>query len=94
MIRRDFLQKANARFDGMHQVDENGPYEKWKFYGNQENDHFHKDGIPRRISEVPVDYTDIISYSAGAPDPKNFTLPEYCQGNCGGSCPTRTELTK
>ena len=94
MIRRDFLQKANARFDGMHQVDENGPYEKWKFYGNQENDYFHKDGIPRRISEVPVDYTDIISYSAGAPDPKNFTLPEYCQGNCGGSCPTRTELTQ
>ena len=67
MIKRDFLVKSNARFDGLHQVDENGPYEKWKFYGGQENDYFHKDGIPRRLSEVPVDYTDIIQYQAGAP---------------------------
>ena len=35
MIKRDFLVKSNARFDGLHQVDENGPYEKWKFYGGQ-----------------------------------------------------------
>lgn len=94
MIKRDFLVKSNARFDGLHQVDENGPYEKWKFYGGQENDYFHKDGIPRRLSEVPVDYTDIIQYQAGAPAADKFELPSYCQGFCGGACPRNQEVTQ
>ena len=81
----------NARYDGLHQLDENGPYEKWKFYGGQENDYFHKDGIPRRISEISIDFTDILSYTAGAPDASKFAIPEYCQGSCGGSCPRKLE---
>ena len=97
MMRKDFLSRAKAQYDGMHQVDENGPYEKWKFYGGQENDYFHKDGIPRRISEVPVDYTDIIAYTPGAPDASKFEVPSYCSNYCGSgsSCPNRkTHLTQ
>lgn len=86
MIRPDFLSRANATYAGLHQIDENGPYEKWTFKGNQENDYFHKDGIPRRISEVPVDYIDFIKFTKGAPDAKHFIVPGNCDSKCTG-CP-------
>lgn len=96
MLKKDFLITSNAQYDGEHQIDDNGPYDKWKFYGQQQNDYFVKDSIPRRISEVPIDYIDFIKVTPGAPDAKNFELPKGCDRYCGAGsgCPVRATLTK
>ena len=56
---------------------------------NKKNDYFHKDGIPRRMSEVPIDYIDFTKFTKGAPDAKHFEVPSYCQEKCSGitACP-------
>ena len=89
MLKRDFLAQANAQYEGEHELDENGPYDKWQFYGQQQNDYFHKDGVPRRMSEVPIDYIDFTKVSIGAPDASHFKLPSKCSQKCGivSGCP-------
>jgi len=83
MLKRDFLISANAKYEGEHEIDENGPYDKWQFYGAQQNDYFVKGDVPRRLSEVPIDYIDFTSVSMGEPDAKNFQLPSDCNKKCG-----------
>ena len=70
-------------YKGEEQIDRNGPYERWMFQGAQENDYYHKNGVPRRISEIPNDYIDFQNFKEGPIDDKHFEVPEYCTSTCG-----------